>query len=224
MYEYRCSNEFCNESWSINEGDISAMYLTCPYCNKGRGIFVKQIKNEEIHEDIKNLAVKKPDEQYSVSRDEVIEELPSEPQKEKKSQTKKANKTIEKQDIVPQKEDKVSQKGKKASKKEDGSETNKNKKKNVENQLAMTDVKEETKKEINEDDIFERIKRKRQQEEDFCKECGEDTDVLEISADSMEEIEKRIKEFEEYYYIKVLDRNVQQQGKRFNCMIKYCRK
>ena len=72
--------------------------------------------------------------------------------------------------------------------------------------------------------IFSRIINKRKLKEEFIKDSDEDVDVLEVTGNSVEELERRIKEFEEYYYIKVLDKNIVKHGDRYNCIIKYYRK
>ena len=218
MYEYKCSNELCNYTWTINEGDISALYLTCPSCKKGRGLFVKQVKSETAHEDIKTLPVRKPIAEYKepeapVEKNAVSEGTDKEA-KRTKEQVKGNNDSGKGKKERKQKEVKAEQ-----IKIETTDLPNKSKKRSKKQENVA-----ETQNEIVEDNIFERIKKKRQQEEEFCKNDQEGVDILEISADSIEGIDKRIAEFEEYYYIKVLDKNIQQQGGRYNCIIKYCRR
>lgn len=198
MYEYKCSNESCNQVWTIGEGDISTLYLTCPYCKKGRGAFLRQVRSDIIHEDIAKLALREPNKDYADIKSE--DNIDSKIQELEGKSNKKQQKT-------------------KTEKPKEVKQPRKRQKPKVE-----VNVSEPENQGIKEDDIFERIRKKRQQEEEFTKDCGEDIDILEVSGDSVEEIERRVKEFEEYYYIKVLDKSIQQQGKRYNCIIKYCRK
>lgn len=206
MYEYRCSNESCNKVWTINEGGIGTLYLTCPYCGKGQGKYIRQIKENVRHEDIEQIVRKRAE--SNTSTQDINSNINSnlEQHTQKQIEAEKVNKVLgeipitndeSKQQIACSSESEVS--------------------KAVEREINIS-------KEKVEDDIFERIKKKRQIEEEFRKDCAEDVDILEISGGSIQEIEGKIKEFEEYYYIEVLDRNIQQQGRRFNCIIKYRRK
>ncbi len=203
MYEYKCANEECNQVWTIREGEIGTLYLTCPFCKKGRGSFLRQVKHESMHEDIEKLSLKKTN--------DYIDEIPNQTEEEKPVKKTIKTKAPEQANVetVKQEED---IKPKRERKKREKTEVK-----------VKVNTSEPEQIEI-EENIFERIKRKRQQEEEFTKDMDEEVDVLEISGDSLEEIENRIKEFEEYYYIKVLDKNIQQQGKRYNCIIKYCRR
>lgn len=211
MYEYKCSNETCSHAWTIKEGDINSMYLTCPVCKKGRGQFVRQIKGDEIHEDIQRIPIRKTNDDYLESIYEVTENKKAEQdlsrdeeQEEKKTRGRK--KKVQEPEI----------------KNEEIKEEKKTKKKSENKEVQQV---ENNDKEPEEEDIFTRIRKKRQMEEELRNGFeDEDIDILEVSGGSLEEIENRIKEFEEYYYIKVLDKNIQQQGKRYNCIIKYCRK
>lgn len=204
-------NESCNQTWTIKEGTIGTLYLTCPHCGKGRGLFLRQIKPEGLHEDIEKLAIRKVEEVEVKEEVKVSEPVVKEKKKTKKTKEEKS----EKQE--------VKEKVEKAEKPEESEKPVKERKPRAKAQNGEpVEVPKEEQLEI-EEDIFERIKKKRQQEEDFVKDNDEDVDILEISGDTLDEIENRIKEFEEYYYIKVLDKNIQQQGKRYNCIIKYCR-
>lgn len=209
VYEYRCLNESCNQVWTIKEGNIGTLYLTCPYCNKGRGAFIRQIKDDFLHEDIQELKAKKASE-------EQIEYV--EPVKEKTAEVKKKTQKSKQTQDKPDKKDTPAKKDKPEVKKE-----SKEKPKRQKPEIKVKVNVPESELENEEDNIFEIIKKKRQQEEEFKKDLTEDLDILEISGDTIEEIEKRIKEFEEYYYIKVVGKNIQQQGKRYNCIIKYHR-
>lgn len=215
MYEYKCSNEECEHVWTIKEGDINSMYLTCPVCKRGRGQFVRQIKTDIIHEDIQRIPLRKIEYDFIESLDEVMEgqeeiqELPKEEIQEEKSKTRGRKKNVQKA------EEKLAE----------TVEENEKLHKQEEKQIQIKDLGTKVEEEPEEEDIFTRIMKKRQIEEELRKSCeDEDTDILEISGNTIEEIENRIKEFEEYYYIQVLDKNIQQQGKRYNCIIKYCRK
>lgn len=193
MYEYKCMNDTCDKTWTIDEGEISTSYLRCPFCEKGRGIFLRQIKNE-MHSDMRNIAIKKPNDNYADIEEIIIEKTEVENKENAKTIKKKSTKTESVNKEATKEKKKTKEKITKANEKE-------------------------------EDNIFDAIKKKHQQQDEFKKSCdSEDVDVLEIYASSEEEIENRIKEFEEYYYIKVLDKLVQQQGKKFTCMIKYCKK
>lgn len=222
MYEYKCSNEACEHVWSIKEGDINSMYLTCPVCKKGRGQFIRQVKNDEVHEDIQRIAVRKTEDVYIEPLAEVMEfqekvqKLSKEEVQEKKPKTRGRKKKVPEVEVKTEEtaETKLDEKPKKKVSQKD--------EKQVEIKVSETKAEEE---EIEEEDIFTRIIKKREMEAKLRQGCeDEDTDILEVSGNTLEEIESRIKEFEEYYYIKVLDKNIQKQGKRYNCIIKYCRK
>lgn len=201
MYEYKCANEECNQTWTIREGEIGTLYLTCPFCKKGRGSFLRQVKSEFMHEDMEKLALRKPNE-YP----EIIPDVPV------------VEDTVIEETTVPKKQESVPEVEVEKPKRE------RKKREKPEIKVKVNVSEPEAEQLEIEENIFERIKKKRQQEEEFTKDIGEETDVLEISGDTLEEIDNRIKEFEEYYYIKVLDKNIQQQGKRYNCIIKYCRR
>ena len=46
MYKYQCSKLECSSTWTLNEGKLNGFVLTCPICEKGRGIFISQLKRE----------------------------------------------------------------------------------------------------------------------------------------------------------------------------------
>lgn len=215
MYEYKCSNEACEHVWTIKEGDINSMYLTCPVCKKGRGQFIRQVRNGTIHEDIQRISIRKTEDDYIEPLAEVIEvqekvkELPKEVEKPKTRGRKKKVQEVE----VNLKEKKTEEKPKKRNTKKEDNQS----------EIKVPEIIVE--EEPEEEDIFTRIRKKREMEAKLRQGCDdEDTDILEITGASLEEIENRVKEFEEYYYINVLDKNIQQQGKRYNCIIKYSRK
>lgn len=217
-------NEACNQTWTIREGSIGTLYLTCPFCNKGRGVFLRQIKAENMHEDIEKLALKNSTENDSAVIDVTDTKAEGAEEKPKQKAAKRGSKKKEESN-EPENEVKVNDKEVSAANVEEEVPVKKERKKHSKTEVNVkVNVSEPEQLEI-EEDIFERIKKKRQQEEEFLKDAeNEDVDVLEISGDTMEEIDNRVKEFEEYYYIKVLDKSVQQQGKRYNCIIKYCRR
>ena len=57
MYKYQCSKETCGNTWTLKEGFINGFTLTCPYCGKGRGLFIEQLKKI----DSMNLQIKNSD-------------------------------------------------------------------------------------------------------------------------------------------------------------------
>jgi uncharacterized protein (DUF983 family) len=50
MYKYQCSKKECGNTWILQEGFLNGFTLTCPSCGKGRGIFVAQLKKEQMTE------------------------------------------------------------------------------------------------------------------------------------------------------------------------------
>lgn len=48
MYKYQCSKNECQCTWTLPEGSLNGFVLTCPICGKGRGVFVEQIKTNEV--------------------------------------------------------------------------------------------------------------------------------------------------------------------------------
>ena len=55
MYKYQCSKTECGTTWTLHEGRLNGFVLTCPICEKGRGLFISQAKN--IEEKINNDSV-----------------------------------------------------------------------------------------------------------------------------------------------------------------------
>ena len=48
MYKYQCSKDDCGSTWTLQEGCLNGFTLTCPYCGKGRGLFIAQFKNDTL--------------------------------------------------------------------------------------------------------------------------------------------------------------------------------
>ena len=58
MYKYQCSKENCGNTWTLQEGYLNGFTLTCPYCGKGRGIFIEHLKDsDKLDLNVKNTSV-----------------------------------------------------------------------------------------------------------------------------------------------------------------------
>lgn len=196
MYEYICSNKECNYVWTIREGNIGTLYLTCPTCNKGIGKYLRQTKDEsDLKKIMKKQELKEKVIQPEIGQLNIVGGVEKYGQKDNKPE-------IPSIDINPIKNVEV-----------------------LNEQIEINQVTKNSKAiEDNEENIFDRIIKKRQQEQEFVKDIDDNVDILEVMGDSLSEIEKRIKEFEEFYYIKVIDKNIVKHGNKYNCIIKYNRK